>query len=227
MKSPNELMNKFGQCASKKFGIFKNVILEKYGEQPGKMLVHTGVLGWILSSAAQIGAVVFNDKISPEQKVFLIPQEIADAAVNIVSFYAITNSVKVIASKLVKTGKLTTPAIMDYLKKTGLKMPKKAGDVSPIGKWDFDITKLANFDEIAPKFKPFKNGVDVGASLLGSIISCNLVTPIVRNEYASQRQKTMLAQMHDKQQKNLEVPRGITMAQYQQRVYAKSSGLKV
>ncbi len=221
------LMNDAFQWVSKKCGTFKNVILEKYGEQPGKMLVHTGVLGWILSSAAQVAAVVFNDKISKEQKVFLIPQEIADAAVNIVSFYAITNSVKAIASKLVKTGKLTTPAILDYLKKTGIKILKNSKDVSPIGKWDFDITKLSNFDEIEKQFKPFKNGVDVAASLLGSIISCNLVTPILRNEYAARQQKLALTKMHDKQMKNLEHPRGISMAEYQRRAYAKASGLKV
>lgn len=221
------LINDFIQWSSKKCGSFKNVILEKYGEQPGTMLVHTGVLGWILSSAAQVAAVVFNDKISKEQKVFLIPQEVADAAVNIVSFYAITNSVKAIASKLVKTGKLTTPAILEHLKKTGIKIPKTSKDVSPIGKWDFDITKLANFDEIADKFKPFKNGVDVGASLLGSIISCNLVTPILRNEYAARQQKLALSKMHNTQMKNLEHPKGISMAEYQKRAYAKSSGLKV
>ena len=211
MKTP-ALMKNLSESCSKKFDVFKNIILEKYGEQPGKMLVHTGVLGWILSSLAQVGAVVFNDKISPEQKVFLIPQEIADAAVNILSFYVITNSVKAIASKLVKTG---------------IKIPKKSSDVSPIGKWDFDITKLANFDEIADKFKPFKNGVDVAASMAGSIISCNLVTPILRNEYASRRQKEMLTKMHGNQVKNLEFPKGISMSEYQRRAYAKSSALKV
>lgn len=226
MKTP-ALMKNFGEYCSQKFGLFKNIILEKYGEQPGKMLVHTGVLGWILSSLAQVGAVVFNDKISPEQKVFLIPQEVADAAVNILSFYVITNSVKAIASKLVKTGKLTTPDIMAHLKKTGIKIPKNSHDVSPIGKWDFDITKLANFDEIADKFKPFKNGVDVGASLVGSVISCNLVTPILRNEYAARQQKKALAKIHNKQMQNLEAPKGISMAEYQRRAYAKSSGLKV
>lgn len=226
MKTP-DIMRNIGKWSAGKFGAFKNIILEKYGEQPGKMLVHTGVLGWILSSLAQITAVAFNDKISPEQKVFLIPQEIADAAVNIISFYVVTNSVKTIASKLVKSGKLTTPAILDYLKKTGIKIPKKKGDVSPVGKWDFDITKLANFDEIAPQFKSFKNGVDVGASMLGSIISCNLITPVLRNEYAAQQQKNMLAKMQSKKVKHLDAPGGISMAEYQRRAYAKSSNLKV
>lgn len=226
MKTP-DIMKNLGHWSEGKFGAFKNIILEKYGEQPGKMLVHTGVLGWILSSLAQVGAVVFNDKISPEQKVFLIPQEIADAAVNIVSFYVVTNSVKAIASKLVKSGKLTTPAILNHLKKTGIKIPKKKGDVSPIGKWDFDITKLANYDEIAPQFKSFKNGVDVGASMLGSIISCNLITPVLRNEYAAKQQKNMLAKMQNKNAKHLEAPRGISMAEYQNRAYSKYSNLKV
>ena len=86
----------------------KNYIYKNYGENPGTMLVHTGVIGWILSSAAQVAAVVFNDKISPEQKVFLIPQECADAAVNILSFYTFTNGVKYIGSKFTKTAKLLT-----------------------------------------------------------------------------------------------------------------------
>lgn len=227
MKTPDVIKN-LGKWSAGRFSAFKNIILEKYGEQPGKMLVHTGVLGWILSSLAQVGAVFFNDKISPEQKVFLIPQEIADAVVNILSFYVVTNSVKAIASKLVTTGKLTTPAILNYLKKTGIKIPKKKGDASPIGKWDFDITKLANFDEISPNFKAFKNGVDVGASMLGSILSCNLITPILRNEYASKQQKSMISKMqNNKNLRNLESPRGISMAEYQRRAYAKYGNLKV
>lgn len=36
MKSPASL-----------FSDFKTVMYKNYGENPGKMLVHTGVLGWI------------------------------------------------------------------------------------------------------------------------------------------------------------------------------------
>ena len=38
MKSPASL-----------FSDFKTVMYKNYGENPGKMLVHTGVLGWIWS----------------------------------------------------------------------------------------------------------------------------------------------------------------------------------
>lgn len=192
-------------------------LFERYGENPGSMLVHTGVLGWILSSAAQVTAVIFNDKISPEQKSFLIPQEVADGAINIASFYLVTSSFKRLASKLVKTGKLTTNGIKKSLLEQGI-------DKSKIGKLDFDIGKLENIPE---GYKPFKNGVDVIASTVGSIISCNIITPVLRNRYASKRQKATIVKM---QLKNTELvaPRGISINQYQQLAAAKySSGLKI
>ena len=155
MKSPASL-----------FSDFKTVMYKNYGENPGKMLVHTGVLGWILSSLAQVSAVIFNDKISPEQKTFLIPQEIADAAINILSFYAITSSFKNVASKLVSTGKITTKPVKDFLTKNGVNSNEH------IGKLGFNIENMANFSDIKDEYKSFKNGVDVVASTVGSIISC-------------------------------------------------------
>ena len=199
MKSPSTL-----------FSDFKTVMYKNYGENPGKMLVHTGVLGWILSSLAQVSAVIFNDKISPEQKTFLIPQEIADAAINILSFYVITSSFKNIASKLVSTGKLTTKPIKEFLTKQGVATTDK------IGKLDFNIEKLENFQDIKGDYKPFKNGVDVVASTVGSIISCNLVTPVLRNQYAAKKQKQALAKMNKTQTPEVRSPRGVSMEQYMQ-----------
>lgn len=167
----------------------KRGLFERYGENPGSMLVHTGVLGWILSSAAQISAIIFNDKISPEQKSFLIPQEAADGVINCLSFYLVTSSFKNLASKLVSTGKLTTKNIKNSLIKQGI-------DKTKIGKLNFNIGKLENIPE---GYKTFKNGVDVIASTIGSIASCNIITPIIRNEYASKRQKQIVAKMHEKQ----------------------------
>jgi hypothetical protein len=196
------------------FSNFKSALYKNYGENPGKMLVHTGVLGWILSSLAQVSAVIFNDKISPEQKSFLVPQEIADAGINIASFYLITSSFKNVASKLVSCGKLTTKGIKSALSKE---------DLAKVGKFDFNIGELNNVPE---GYKPFKNGVDVIASTIGSIISCNIVTPILRNQYASKRQKQTLARMHSANR--LTAPRGISIDQYQKLSSIKySSSLKV
>lgn len=170
------------------FNKFKTYLFKNYGENPGTMLVHTGALGWLLSSLAQIFAVAVNDKISPEQKSFLIPQEFADACINILSFYLVTSSFKNFASKLVSSGKLSTKSIRNALTKQGIKD-------SMIGSADFNIGKLNN---IPKDYKPFKNGVDVIASTAGSIISCNVITPILRNEYGAVRQKQIVSKMHSK-----------------------------
>ena len=190
------------------FSNFKNTLYKNYGENPGKMLVHTGVLGWILSSLAQVSAIVFNDKISTEQKSFLIPQEIADAGVNILSFYLITSSFKRVASKLVKTGKLTTKPIREFLSKYGITSQKY------IGNRKFNIENLANFKDIKSEYRPFKNGVDVVASTVGSVVSCNIVTPVLRNEYAAKKQKQAIARMQANEQKTA-YPKGISLADYQ------------
>lgn len=155
-------------------------LYKNYGENPGKMLVHTGTAGWILSCAAQLMAIWTNDKIPPEQKTFLIPQELGDGLINILSFYILTSSVKNLSSKAVLNGKIANKAIRKYLEKHNL--------TDKIGKIDFNIKKTENFGDVKEDFNAFKNGVDVIASTAGSILSCNIVTPILRNEYAAKQQ---------------------------------------
>lgn len=201
------------------FSSFKTTMYRNYGENPGKMLVHTGVLGWILSSLAQVSAIVFNDKISIEQKSFLIPQEIADAGINILSFYLITSSFKRIASKLVSTGKLTTKPIKDFLRKSGILSKNN----KYIGKVNFNIERLPNFQDIKEEYRPFKNGVDVIASVVGSVISCNLVTPILRNNYAAKKQKQAIAKMKVYEPKTIN-PKGVSIDDYQKLASMKYSG---
>ena len=163
------------------FAKVKTNLYKNYGENPGKMLLHTGTIGWALSSLAQIGAIITNDKISNEQKAFLIPQEAGDGLINILSFYCLTSSVKALCSRMVLNGKLSNKAIKGFIDKNKL-APK-------IGKHDFNITKEKNFSEIKDEFISFKNGVDVLASTGGSILSCNYVTPILRNEIATNNQQ--------------------------------------
>jgi len=222
MKPLSNLMKNIGKF----YGDFKVNLYKNYGENPGKMLVHTGTLGWILSSLAQVTALVFNDKISSEQKSFLIPQEIADAGINILSFYLITNSFKNLASKMVSTGKLTTKSIQSYLQKNGLCSNGR------VGKLDFNIEKLDDFKTgIKEKYQPFKESVDVVASTIGSVISCNLVTPVLRNIYASDRQKNAIAKMEIKEKSQIVHPRGITLNEYQKNAAFKlarnSTSLKI
>lgn len=219
-----DLFNAMTKNIATNWGQAKVFMLKHYGENPGKMLVHTGTLGWILSSLAQVGAVVFNDKIPSEQKSYLIPQEIADAAVNILSFYVLTNSVKSFGSKLVSTGKLRTAKIKDFLEKNNI--------LDRVGRFNFDIAdpltygknaKGINFGPYADSYRAFKNGVDVIASTTGSIISCNLVTPILRNEFAANQQKKVLAAKQQRQFSNMQYPKGITIEDYQKLAAMKFS----
>lgn len=214
-------LNSCTDFMSKKFMGLKNHLYKKYGEAPGKMLVHTGVLGWFLSSAAQVTAIVINDKISTKDKLFLIPQEVADAAVNILSFYIVTNTFKSVGSKLVSTGKLSTPKIQKYIKDHNL--------TDKVGKVSTDI-KSGMTGDIREHYTDFKNGVDVISSTVGSILSCNIITPILRNRYAANKQKEILAKKNLNSNADLQVPyQKLSMDAYQKQAYSRfhSGSLKI
>jgi hypothetical protein len=166
-------------------------IMAKFGTDTGKMLIHTGVIGWILSSLAQVTAIVINDKIPTEQKMFLVPQEMADALVNIVSFYAVTQTFNSVAKKLVTSGKWLPKTVKDVLVAKGLgeKLGKKGFDV---------LTHGGLSGETLKNFNSFKTGIDVGATTLGSVLSCNIITPLLRNVIAANRQQDAIARMNKK-----------------------------
>ena len=199
------------------FNDFKNTVLTKFGPNPANMLIWTGVLGWFFSSLAQIVAIAANDKIPKEQKKFLIPQEIGDGAVNVLSFLVVTSAVKNIASKLVSTGKIATPAIREYLRKS------KVNPKTTVGNVMFDISKMPNFDLIKEDYTKFKNGVDVIGMTVGSILSCNIITPIVRNKIAANRQKKALAELEAEKYQRLKAPRGYSMNDYLNNAYGRTN----
>lgn len=219
------IQSNISELASSNFMKCKNYLYKNYGESPGKMLVHTGVLGWILSSAAQVLAIVVNDKISAKEKMFLIPQEFADAAVNILSFYLVTNSFTSVGNKLVKSGKLLTPKLKKFVDEQ---------KIQDLGKVTTDISTNMTGD-IRDHFMKFKGGVSIIASTLGSILSCNIITPVLRNQYAARKQKEILAMkdkntnepsLQDAPQKSLKSfgIRPLSMADYQKLAYMKFSG---
>ncbi len=164
-------------------------IYNAYENSMDKMLIHTGTIGWLMSSAAQIFAIIINDKIPKEQKMFLIPQEFMDACVNILSFYLVTRSFTGVADKLVKTGKW----IPNSLKRALI----KGGFEKKIGNFNFDISKIKLTSKPKATYNWFKGGVGVFATTIGTVISCNIITPILRNIYASHRQQKNIAKMNN------------------------------
>lgn len=208
-----------------------NYIYNKFSANPAKMLIYTGVLGWFLSSLAQVGAIAVNNKIPKEQKMFLIPQEIGDGAVNVLSFLIVTSAIKSYASKLVSSGKLATPKIREFLTQHGMNIKTKKGWKIPknFDYSKFNIEEMPNYSDIKPEYKAFKNGVDVVGMTVGSILSCNIITPVLRNKYAADRQQKALAKMNKIDQDKIKAPRGISMDAYRNMAAMKysSGSLKI
>ena len=186
MKNPSTLWNNL-----------KNTIYEKYGQESGKMIVHAGVVTWITASLSQVAAIIINDKIPSDQKKFLIPQEIADGALNVLTFYLITNSLKNISGKLVSTGKWSTKAIRDFVDAKNIKM----GDMSTnLGK---TFKEDKQFHDV---YDQFKGGMDMIAASVGSVVSCNAITPIIRNHIGANQQKNSIAKEQMQKKTNLYTP---------------------
>ncbi len=217
-----------------KLGMFEHIkafLYKTYAKDPGKMLKHTGIIGWAMSSLAQVCAIIINDKIPKEQKMFMIPQEVADATVNILSFFVITNTFTGIAKKGVKCGKILPKNIRDHFNIIlNNRIPKKKITAN-IGNIKFNVEKYLKQlpPQLRKDYRGFKNGIDVIATLVGSIISCNIVTPILRNIYASHRQKQNIAKMNSPHivSSNCKLAKLNPACQNNVYSYNRSGGLKV
>ena len=174
-------MNKF-------FNNILNSIAKKYKEDPSQMLIITGIIGWITSAAAQVGCVIFDKEISKDKKSFLIPQEILDAVINVCSFFAITRLCQKTTAKLFSTGKFAPQNVRTFLEKN----TDKYGD--KIGKLDFNLGEVLQKESpnLLKEYDSCKTFATTLATLGGSIISSNIVTPILRNSVAADIQKAYI-----------------------------------
>ena len=170
-----------------KFSIQKPLewIYTNFKEDTSKMLIATGTLGWVLSSAAQIGAILTNSKISDEKKSFLLPQEILDAVINIGAFVSITLLAKKVASKLVSTGKILPKSTRDFL---------NLNYKSRVGKISFDVDDVIKNagNKTRATYDSYKNVITTAGTVGASILACNVVTPFIRNNYASKVQNSYI-----------------------------------
>lgn len=157
-----------------------NYLFEHCSKDIGSMIIWTTIAGWVASSAAQILGIYKNSKYTNKQKKFMINQELADAGVNILSYFAITMPTKSFAKKLVATGKIIPKSVRTVI------IQEKAQN--KLGKLNFDISKEPYFTKIEKPFNSFNNFMGTGAAVLGGTISSNIVTPILRNRFASKRQ---------------------------------------
>lgn len=159
--------------------IWKNVV-----NNPGDTLMHTGAIGWAASSLAQITGMLFNDDIDSNKKKFLIPQEFADAAGNIALYYIVTVTIKNNVEKLFENGKIRFESVMEQFRKDKAKdlINCEIEDLFKSGKV---IEKLGEAVESKKIYAAHKNGASVLATLIASVISCNILTPYIRNFYGA------------------------------------------
>lgn len=163
-----------------------NTVAKHFRKDASKMLIWTGVAGWALSSAAQIGAILVNKKIPDEQKSFLVPQEMADAAVNIGLFFLVTQMTKRTVAKMFSTGKFAPRSVRNYLD------ARKDLYGHRIGKADFDLDTVLKQDTVNfPKEQYYgcKNFGTTLATISAGVVSSNILTPIIRNNMASKAQQ--------------------------------------
>lgn len=191
---------KFAKWASEK-------IYNTFGKSSGKMLLATSMIGISMSSFIQAMAVLVNDKYTMSQKAFMVPQELGDAMLSIVSIFAITKPTQRLMSKLVKTGKVMPKNILRYMEEN--KMIQKRG------KTDFDFEKevknilqtieksdkfiksnekertfLVNpHKNILENYEEFQDSASAVATTIAGITSTCLVVPLLRNTIASHYQK--------------------------------------
>lgn len=163
-------------------------IYTNFKKNTAKMLIWTGVAGWGLSSLAQIVAIMINPKISKEQKSFLVPQEFLDAVVNVGSFFLVTQATKKMISKMASTGKVAPMRVRQYLNKH----KDLYGD--KIGKLDFDLDEVLKQKADFPKdsYYTYKNFITTVGTVGASVLSSNIITPVIRNYTASDVQKNIL-----------------------------------
>jgi len=185
-------------------------IYDLYSDNPGRAIIHTTAIGNLLSSLAHITMIASNKKIEKKEKKFLIPQEIADAAVNTGLFFTLSKFIKDSADNLLESGKISldkTEKLISEFKNnnllnleelkttkqfTSLFYEKASETLSTVLKQSESTgaSELLNrIKEGQKEFKGFKTGIGVIAAVGASMLSSNIITPVCRNMTANYFQR--------------------------------------
>ena len=182
-------------------------VYDKFHKNSGAMLLATGIIGTAMSSLAQTGVIITSKKYSPTEKAFMVPQELTECALAIGVIFAITKPTQRLANKAVKTGKITSKELIDYMKKNKLEEKR--------GKLDFNlsesikeiIAKIEKSDKFISSSKENKNillkehkkalqeydvfsdAASAYATTAATAFSIAAVIPVCRNKVASIYQK--------------------------------------
>lgn len=182
-------------------------VYDKFHQNSGAMLLATGIIGTAMSSLAQTGVIITSKKYSPTEKAFMVPQELTECALAIGVIFAITKPTQRLAAKAIKTGKITSKELLNYMKKNKLEEKR--------GKLDFNlsesikeiITKIEKSDKFISSSKEnrnillkehkkalqeynvFSDAASAYATTAATALSVAAVIPVCRNKVASIYQK--------------------------------------
>lgn len=200
------------------FTDFTRYMYKNYSKDDGKLLIHMGAAGWVLSSMAQIGMLLGDKSIDKKQKKFLLPQESADAGINVLMYYSICDLIKKGADYIVEKGHFVTDKVVEeVLKIKPETMPdinpkdwkslfttaELKGKISTLLESPEKIEFAKNYSDTQKKllnqnakkaldsFETHRNNVGIYAAIVASVIACNVVTPYIRNKVASRVQKKL------------------------------------
>jgi len=147
-----------------------NKAMDTYKNDFSKALLHTGVVGYTTSSAAQLGAIAINKETSKENKKYMMIQESTEGIINTVMFYTVCKYIKDKTEALLKSGELAPKSVAE------LKGMQKVEDVDEFLK-KFGSKAQKAIQDMA-KFKPFATNA---SALLAGLMACNIITPVTRN----------------------------------------------
>lgn len=203
----NNILKKVGKS-------FSDFVYKNFEKDSGNMLLITGITGIILSTAAQTAAIMFNKKYSVSQKAFMIPQELTDGTITICSMFFVTKPIQFCAKKYVKSGKILTKDMKNYLRNNNLlqKCGNRNFDIkNSINNIIYNTKKSDEFiksskntqDKILKKHHKMLDTYDsindatlAIATTAGSMFSTALISPFLRNYSASKYQKVNI-QIYD------------------------------
>ena len=115
---------------SNSFDAMKKSLYNAFHKDMAKMLIGMAAVGFALSSLGQCFAIEINDKIDRKKKRFLLRQELADGAVNIGLFLAVTRSAWKVSDKILKhLGLLNIRNERGFLSKDAIKPVRNGGRI--------------------------------------------------------------------------------------------------
>ena len=194
---------------------FIQYMYDYYSKDCGKLLVHMGALATLFGSIAQVMAVITDKKLDKDQKKFLLPQEGADAFVNVTMTYTVCDLIKRLGDKIVEKGKFLTDdlgkAIINIKPELASNIKDWKNIITTADLKNHKLTELLNNPKLLNVFKgcsddtiknvmpavdkaldiaeTHKNNVGIVTSIAASVLAANIITPYLRNIIASKLQK--------------------------------------